>query len=88
MCKKGKAGDEYLVRDLDNVFFAQTKRTILSERDLEAHEIEQGIGENFYSEICVLFSTCSAILSRIYVKIPMNRCGKISGNFQIRENAL
>lgn len=35
--------------------FAQTKRTILSERDLEAHEIEQGIGENFYSEVCVLF---------------------------------
>lgn len=27
----------------------------MSERDLEAHEIEQGIGENFYSEICVLF---------------------------------
>lgn len=26
----------------------------MSERDLEAHEIEQGIGENFYSEICVL----------------------------------
>lgn len=27
----------------------------MSERDLEAHEIEQGIGGNFYSEICVLF---------------------------------
>lgn len=27
----------------------------MSERDLEAHEIEQGIGENFYSEVCVLF---------------------------------
>lgn len=27
----------------------------MSERDLEALEIEQGIGENFYSEICVLF---------------------------------
>lgn len=26
----------------------------MSERDLEAHKIEQGIGENFYSEICVL----------------------------------
>ena len=27
----------------------------MSERDLEAHKIEQGIGENFYSEVCVLF---------------------------------
>ena len=45
----------------------------MSERDLEAHEIEQGIGENFYSEVCVLFFH---VHSRIYVKIPMNCCGK------------